>query len=329
MAESPSKDVLKFDGYSEFIIAHRYKLSTYPEHWHLTAEFYLVDTCEQIWKISDTTYHLHPGDVVLVWPSELHEVIEGNNGDVICIKFGCDLITRCHDINMNYLLLTKMHLIDESWSALNPILREGIQAVMKIQEEHPPLAETRARIKIEEMLLAICEQALHTPEECLQSAGTANETYLKIKQACAYITENCDRDLSQADVAELSGFSTYYFSRVFKKYSNESFSEFLNRSRIRKAVRLLRISDIPVTEIAFSAGFQSISNFNKVFRSTLGCSPLEYRKLYNSEHMAAPPSDSISIVEPVVEPAPAVEDAAVENTADAESAPIDADMTEE
>lgn len=296
MSESPSKEVLNFDGYSEFIIATRYQQNNYPEHWHLTAEFYLIDQDEQIWRISGTTYQLHPGDVILIWPSELHEVIAGNNGEVSCIKFGCDLITRCHDINMNYLSLTKMHLIDETYPDLNRLLRESIHEVCRIHENRPVLAETRTRIKIEEMLLAICEESLRAPKESSQSAASANETYLKIKQACAYITENCDKDLSQADVAELTGFSTYYFSRVFKKYSNESFSEFLNRSRIRKAIRLLRVSDIPVTEIAFSAGFQSISNFNKVFRSTLGCSPLEYRKLYNAEHLTAPTPENSTLV---------------------------------
>ncbi|GEM_PF-161079 len=293
MAEAPTKDVLNFDGYSEFIKAYRFQAAAFPEHWHLTAEFYLIDQGNQIWRINGITYALHPGDVLLVWPSELHEVIDGNNGEIVCIRFGCDLVTRCHDINMNYLSMTKLHLIGDNYPALNRLLRDEIHAVYHIQEEHPVLAETRARIKIEEMLLAICEEALRVPEEDTPSLTSSNETYLKIKQACAYITENCDRDLSQADVAQLSGFSTYYFSRVFKKYANESFSEFLNRSRIRKAVRLLRVSDVPVTEIAFSAGFQSISNFNKVFRSTLGCSPLEYRKLYNSEHLTLlSPDDS-------------------------------------
>jgi AraC-like DNA-binding protein len=109
--------------------------------------------------------------------------------------------------------------------------------------------------------------------------GNASDTYNKVQQACSYISENCTRAITQQEVAEYTGFSTYYFSRIFKEYTDESFNVFLTRHRLEHAVRLLTSDNISITDVAFLSGFQSISNFNKVFLKEMKCSPKEYRKL--------------------------------------------------
>jgi len=58
-----------------------------------------------------------------------------------------------------------------------------------------------------------------------------------------------------------------------------NYSKWLNMIRMERASELLTNRDMTLTEIAMSAGFQSISSFNRVFRAEKGMSPGEYRAL--------------------------------------------------
>jgi len=81
------------------------------------------------------------------------------------------------------------------------------------------------------------------------------------------------------DAACAAGFSEYYFSRLFKNVMDRGFSDFLNEVRLKKAEILLADPDITITEAAHRSGFNSISTFNRVFRSVKGCSPGRFRSL--------------------------------------------------
>ena len=96
-----------------------------------------------------------------------------------------------------------------------------------------------------------------------------------------YISQNCEKDLSQKDISDIFGFSHFYFSRLFKEYTHMTFNDYLSNERIQRATRLLCEEALPITEIAYQSGFQSISNFNRVFNKITHYSPSEYRKKYN------------------------------------------------
>ena len=105
----------------------------------------------------------------------------------------------------------------------------------------------------------------------------------KIQGACSYIQENCDQDLSLDEVSRLCGFSSYYFSRCFKRVTTVNFVEYLATQRIKRVQLLLIDTDLSITEVAYQAGFKSLSTFNRVFRQFNGCSPSEYKKYYHEE----------------------------------------------
>ena len=60
-----------------------------------------------------------------------------------------------------------------------------------------------------------------------------------------------------------------------------TFNDYLSDERTQRATRLLCEEALPITEIAYQSGFQSISNFNRVFNKITHYSPSEYRKKYN------------------------------------------------
>lgn len=92
----------------------------------------------------------------------------------------------------------------------------------------------------------------------------------------AYLAEK-NGSVSTKELARRVHLSPCYFSKLFKKQTGLTFTEYRRRARVEKVKRLLLNPFRRVSEVAFEAGFESIPYFNRVFRRSLGCSPSEYR----------------------------------------------------
>ena len=97
---------------------------------------------------------------------------------------------------------------------------------------------------------------------------------------CNYIDEHCTEDLSLDQVAKTAGFSKYHFTRLFKQFTNVSFYKYVNQKRIEKAAEMLTEPNISITNVALSCGFESLSSFIRMFKIVKGCSPTEFRNMY-------------------------------------------------
>lgn len=98
-----------------------------------------------------------------------------------------------------------------------------------------------------------------------------------IWKARKYIRECSDEALSLTKVASLVQINPNYFSEKFKEVTGLNFVDYLAHVRVAKATEQLQKSDLRVSEIAFGVGFQSLSQFNRVFKRICGCSPTEFR----------------------------------------------------
>jgi YesN/AraC family two-component response regulator len=98
-----------------------------------------------------------------------------------------------------------------------------------------------------------------------------------LRKADRYIWENYTRKISLQEIADASGLSAPYFSTIFKDEMGENLSSYLNRLRVEKASRMLLETDLSLSEIAGSCGFEDQSWFSKIFKSYTGVSPGKYR----------------------------------------------------
>jgi YesN/AraC family two-component response regulator len=98
-----------------------------------------------------------------------------------------------------------------------------------------------------------------------------------IRRALDFINENYTSNLNLSQVADISCLSYHHFSKVFKKYLGVGFKVYVNNIRIDKAKQMLLSSDLAVTYIAHSVGFEDLTNFERVFRKLTSYTPSEYR----------------------------------------------------
>ena len=95
---------------------------------------------------------------------------------------------------------------------------------------------------------------------------------------CRYIQRNYAIDLTTSMICEQFSCSKSYFSHNFKDYTGKTFREYLVDIRLNYAKQLLKHSNLSVTQISFSVGFNDSNYFSNVFKQKIGVSPLHYRK---------------------------------------------------
>lgn len=98
-----------------------------------------------------------------------------------------------------------------------------------------------------------------------------------IRRAKEYIAQHQSEELSLGQVAKGVHTSTFYFCKLFKQHTGLHFTDYVSRARIEKSKDLLLNPNRCVSEIAYAAGFQSLTHFNRVFKKILGLSPTGYR----------------------------------------------------
>lgn len=99
-----------------------------------------------------------------------------------------------------------------------------------------------------------------------------------IKRTIKYMNKHFKEKLTLGDSAAHFHVNPSYLSALFKQEMGKSFTEYLTLLRLREAKKLLRETDLNLTDIAYQCGFSDQSYFSKVFRKSEGLSPKQYRK---------------------------------------------------
>jgi transcriptional regulator GlxA family with amidase domain len=92
--------------------------------------------------------------------------------------------------------------------------------------------------------------------------------------------KNYKHRISLDEVAEIVNMTRTSFSRYFKSRVNKTFSDFLKEIRIKHACKLLKEEKMNIDNIGYECGFQTLSNFNKQFKTVMGKQPHNYRNEY-------------------------------------------------
>ncbi|RPH31414.1 MAG: AraC family transcriptional regulator [Bacteroidales bacterium] len=99
----------------------------------------------------------------------------------------------------------------------------------------------------------------------------------KVTDVLQYVNNNIGGDLSVKTLSAHFGISFFHFHRIMKAAINESLGAYIDRIRFETAIKLLRYSNEPLTDIASHIGYLDLSSFSKAFSKEFGLSPLEFR----------------------------------------------------
>lgn len=118
---------------------------------------------------------------------------------------------------------------------------------------------------------------------------------LYIKQAINYLRTHYQEEIRIEDVANHIELNKSYLQTLFKQHLGTNIISYLNNYRMEQAVFLLRNSNLSVTDIAFTVGYNSRQHFGHIFKLAYGMSPKNYRNLNNQFISASTGKNQIKI----------------------------------
>ncbi|WP_434758345.1 helix-turn-helix domain-containing protein [Paenibacillus amylolyticus] len=186
------------------------------------------------------------------------------------------------------------YLLDEPYALSSACSMDWVERTYSMED---PLGAALARLRssyvsktldawgLEEQLhqLALHMLVLHREIRCeidqldMVRSSTRDELYRRIYIAHEYMTAYYSQPITLAETASAAHLSVNHFLRNYKKLFGISPHQFLTERRLQAACQLLSNSDLPVTEICYRVGFESLGSFSSLFSRRFHLSPSQYR----------------------------------------------------
>lgn len=256
-------------------------LEAYPRHWH---------TCIEIIMPTEGTYDveydgqevtLGPGDILFLCPGTLHSM-GACKGVRYIFQAEMSGVTQLRSIDSFLTIFYPGILITPKTAPeIYPRLYDLVNDIAEEYHQEPDLYEASIYSKLLEMIVLIRREHSGILLRMGVSGSKQKEYLDKFMDVCNFINEHCTDNLTLDAISARAGFSKYHFSRLFKQFTGVSFYKYLNQKRIETSERLLINPALSVTEVSLSSGFTSLSSFIRMFKLIKGCTPSEYRGLYN------------------------------------------------
>ena len=253
----------------------------YPRHWHTCIEIIMPSHNPYSIEYDGQKCTLQEGEILFICPGALHS-LEACKGQRWIFQAEMSAVTQLSDVEAYLTILYPALVISPSRS---PEIYDDVHRLFSeiVREycQEDVFYEASIYSKLMEMMVLIRRNHAANANP-LGASGSKQREYMdKFMDVCNFINEHCTEDLSLDMVADRAGFSKYHFSRLFKQFTNISFYKYLNQKRIENAEKLLIRPEMSVTEASLASGFTSLSSFIRMFKLIKGCTPSEYRAMYN------------------------------------------------
>jgi AraC-like DNA-binding protein len=155
-----------------------------------------------------------------------------------------------------------------------------IPELMVVGELVQTAAEGRSEIGLDEAGLLFMSRFVDLVSERRQTHGQPSQRdRRRAIEAALWLDAHAHRPVDLNQTARMAELSPFHFLRVFALVLGVTPHQYLMRSRLRRAARLLANDDRSITDIAFEVGFGDLSNFVRTFHRAARMSPRQFRKL--------------------------------------------------
>jgi len=255
----------------------------FPIHFHPEYELNFIFNASDAERIvGDHKSNIQEFELVLVGPNVYHGWKDG-----LCNS------EQIHEITIQF----HRELIHESLLARNmmkpvkELLADAARGVLfsedTTREIAPRLKELSQKKGMEAFieLISVLHILSASTNQKMLCSGVVNTTDFansdQIKKVCEFIAQNYQEKIKVEEVAKLLNMTETTLARLMKKRTGRSFVDFVNDYRIGFAARWLTETNQTIAEIAFRCGFYNISNFNRIFKKSKGCTPGLYRENFS------------------------------------------------
>ena len=276
-------EITRLEPLDIFYVGERHKTYfEYPAHCHEVYELNFVENAAGATRtIGDSTESIGPLDLVLITGAKLvHQWQQGScpEQDIHEITIHIDPDTFRGSLMDKRAFVSIQRMLERAQRGLAfpeaaiRILREDI---VNLAQSNDSFASV---IRLFNLLyrLSLVEDARELSSTSFTDTRDMNEDE-RVRLTKEYIAEHYMHDIALSDLANLVCMSDESFSRFFRNKTGRTPNRYLIDYRLGIAARMLLTTQLSVSAIGYSCGFNTLSHFNRLFRESKGCTPSEFR----------------------------------------------------
>lgn len=259
----------------------------YP-HWHKEIEIIYVKEGNVNIGVNDVPIQLKRNDIYFINGGDVHYFLASPESERIVIQFDLSFfqdISSLEKTNKEMRnLFSSIVQASSLWS--QEVADQMRQLLMTVHEENNERKSGYRYVIKAKMfkMLAILSREVPQNENWNDqvreeiSSTKQMENLERLDKIFMYIEAHYQDTITLNDISAYMGFSSFYFTKFFKKNTGTTFIQFLTEYRLNKAKWILLNEDATVTEVAERTGFSSVKTFHHQFKDLMGISPLKYKK---------------------------------------------------
>lgn len=236
-------------------------------HYHLEI-MYVITGCTTI-CIDSQEYTLQSGDIAVISPYQIHYSVD-SHAKVAFFIFTPDTLIHMKD-KLTRNILINPHIKNNT---LSNLAVETLNTVITTR-----LSDTicyASNTTVIGMLYILLTDIFEKNELKQHILSKDIESF---KPVFKYIDENYTKKISLTSAAKALGFNYYNLSRLFSRYLNISFTEYVNNKRLLLAYTLICNSNKTILEIMYATGYTSERTFYRCFKDYFNMTPMQLRNI--------------------------------------------------
>ena len=246
-------------------------LRDYP-HFHEEIEFVKCDKGSIRITTNDISFRLGEGEICFFMPYEIHNVITEQDSFGTVVK----MQPVAEDISYTRLFFPDKH-IKKTHSAY-----KEISDALK-QVENPAFPQKLSCATAVNRLFLLVMQNIKF------DVMTESETKSKLKNIAVldkvhnYLKNNYMNKITLDETAKLCAVSKYHFSHIFSSIAGICFSDYVTQYRLKKAIELMKTSNMTQLDIAYCCGFNNFQTYIRNFEKFFDTTPNKYKKIIKKD----------------------------------------------
>lgn len=229
-------------------------------------------------RLEGREYRAEQGELFFIAPFEHHHFLRSADDSVTMIGLHFSLqVAECMDALQFFEIPSFIRLVDNSHA--DQVFRD----FLRCSEPSVSLAESlMTSAKASELIAILLEAALVHPETRLKSGYSDGFTTILID-----LLHHPEERIDLASLGKRYHMHPTYISNQFKKIFGITPIQLQLQLRLRKAMRLLKTEQQPISEVAKQTGYEDVDDFSRFFKSRVGISPLKFRNEGKAQRLAS------------------------------------------
>jgi len=253
-------------------------------HWHPDLEFIYIIKGTMDYYVNGNIIRIHEDQGFFVNSCRMHYGFSSEHNDCtfICAVIHPSVFTNVSDVidsnikhktsskNIDYILLSR----DIPWQ--NEVIDNLISNHTEMNSDKPSV------MKLLSKSTAICAD-IFDHIDYVELSEKSKRMQLDFLMMTEFIHRNFHQKITLDDIANAGTVSRSKCCRLFRQYIQQAPNVYLTNYRLSKSTELLRDTDLSITDIALSCGFQTASYYTNVFKQDMNITPLQYRKEFRKK----------------------------------------------